>query len=97
VPEAIAQKYKAVSIVLPKMSDMREILQSEIQSTAEQKCPGSLATQQKYAKEYRVSVHRWSYGRLICHWYLNNINLSRRQLNSHDDTNLSATTVNKSL
>ncbi len=67
---------------------MREILQSEIQSTAEQKCPGSLATQQKYAKEYRVSVHRWSYGRLICHWHLNGINLYRRHLISHCTTHL---------
>ncbi|WP_218651780.1 hypothetical protein [Nostoc sp. C052] len=24
-----------------------------------------LRAQQKYAKEYRISIHRWSYGRLI--------------------------------
>lgn len=62
---AIAQTYKAVSIVLPKLGDMREIVQSEIQAIAEAKCPGSVEVQQKYAKQYRVNVHSWSYGRLI--------------------------------
>jgi transposase len=61
----IAQTYKAGSIVLPKLGDMREILQSEIQAIAETKCPGSVEIQQKYAKQYRVNVHSWSYGRLI--------------------------------
>ncbi|MBD2528024.1 hypothetical protein H6G97_00020 [Nostoc flagelliforme FACHB-838] len=62
---AIAQTYKADSIVLPKLGDMREIVQSEIQAIAEAKCPGSVEVQQKYAKQYRVNVHSWSYGRLI--------------------------------
>ncbi|WP_448267990.1 type V CRISPR-associated protein Cas12k [Nostoc sp. DSM 114159] len=62
---AIAQTYKAGSIVLPKLGDMREIVQSEIQAIAEAKCPGSIEVQQKYAKQYRVNVHKWSYGRLI--------------------------------
>ncbi|MEH1956434.1 type V CRISPR-associated protein Cas12k [Nostoc sp.] len=62
---AIAQTYKAGSIVLPKLGDMREILQSEIQAIAEQKFPGYVEGQQKYAKQYRVNVHKWSYGRLI--------------------------------
>lgn len=62
---AMAQTYKAGSIVLPKLGDMREILQSEIQAIAEAKCPGSVEVQQKYAKQYRVNVHSWSYGRLI--------------------------------
>jgi IS605 OrfB family transposase len=44
---------------------MREQISSEIQSRAENKCPGYKEGQQKYAKEYRVNVHRWSYGRLI--------------------------------
>ncbi len=61
---AITQTYQAGSIVLPKLSDMREIVQSEIQARAEQKVPGYKEGQQKYAKQYRVSVHRWSYGRL---------------------------------
>ena len=62
---AIAQKYQAGSIVLPKLGDIREIVQSEIQADSEQKCPEFLEGQQKYAKPYRVSVHQWSYGRLI--------------------------------
>ncbi|MGQ4648115.1 type V CRISPR-associated protein Cas12k [Lyngbya aestuarii] len=61
---AIAKTYQAGSIVLPKLSDMREIVQSEVQTRAEQKVPGFKEGQQQYAKQYRVSVHRWSYGRL---------------------------------
>ncbi|AUT04376.1 hypothetical protein CLI64_15410 [Nostoc sp. CENA543] len=62
---AIAKTYQASSIVIPKLRDMREQISSEIQSRAEKKCPGYKEAQQKYAKEYRMSVHRWSYGRLI--------------------------------
>lgn len=61
---AIAQTYSAGSIVLPKLGDMREQVQSEIQSKAEQKSE-LLEVQKQYAKQYRVSVHQWSYGRLI--------------------------------
>ncbi|MBD2303508.1 type V CRISPR-associated protein Cas12k [Nostoc sp. FACHB-190] len=62
---AIAKTYQAGSIVLPKLRDMREQITSEIQSRAEKKCSGNKEAQKKYAKEYRMSVHRWSYGRLI--------------------------------
>ncbi|BAZ48772.1 hypothetical protein NIES4103_13810 [Nostoc sp. NIES-4103] len=62
---AIAKSYQAGGIVIPKLHDMREQISSEIQSRAENKCPGYKEAQQKYAKEYRMSVHRWSYGRLI--------------------------------
>ncbi len=34
---AVAQTYKAGSIVIPKLGDMREQIQTEIQSKAEQK------------------------------------------------------------
>ncbi len=61
---AIAQTYQASSIVLPKIGDMREIVQSEIQARAEAKC-SVIEGQKKYAKQYRCSVHKWSYGRLI--------------------------------
>ncbi|HEY9799297.1 MAG TPA: type V CRISPR-associated protein Cas12k [Leptolyngbyaceae cyanobacterium] len=61
---ANAQTYKAGSIVLPKLGDMREQVQSEIQAKAEQKSD-VIEVQKKYAKQYRVSVHQWSYGRLI--------------------------------
>ncbi|WP_199316240.1 type V CRISPR-associated protein Cas12k [Tolypothrix sp. FACHB-123] len=62
---AIAKSYQACSIVIPKLRDMREQISSEIQSRAEKKCPGCKEAQQKYAKEYRKSIHRWSYGRLM--------------------------------
>jgi IS605 OrfB family transposase len=61
----LAQTYQAGSIVLPKLEDMRELVQSEIQTRAEQKIPGYVEGQQKYAKQYRVNVHQWSYSRLI--------------------------------
>lgn len=44
---ALARTYKAGSIVLPKLGNMREIVQSEIQAIAEAKCPGSVEVQQK--------------------------------------------------
>jgi IS605 OrfB family transposase len=61
----LAQTYQASSIVLPKLGDMRELVQSEIQARAEQKIPGYIEAQEKYAKQYRVNIHQWSYGRLI--------------------------------
>ncbi|HEY9829988.1 MAG TPA: type V CRISPR-associated protein Cas12k, partial [Stenomitos sp.] len=61
----LAQTYQAGSIVLPKLGDMRELVQSEIQARAEQKIPGYIEAQEKYAKQYRVNVHQWSYGRLM--------------------------------
>ncbi|MEH1912031.1 type V CRISPR-associated protein Cas12k [Nostoc sp.] len=61
---AIAQTYSAGSIVLPKLDNMREQVQSEVQAKAEQKSD-LIEVQQKYAKQYRVSVHQWSYGRLM--------------------------------
>jgi len=61
----LAQTYQAGSIVLPKLGDMRELVQSEIQARAEQKIPGYIEAQKNYAKQYRVNVHQWSYGRLI--------------------------------
>ena len=61
----IATIYQAISIVLPKLDDMREIISCEVQAKAEQKSPNYKEGQQEYAKQYRVSVHYWSYGRLI--------------------------------
>lgn len=62
---AIAKTYQASSVVLPKLRDIREIIQSELQAKAEKKIPGYKEGQQQYAKQYRMSFHRWSYGRLI--------------------------------
>ena len=61
----LAQEYQVGSIVVPRLEDMREIVQAEIQTLAEAKIPGNLEAQKKYAKQYRINVHQWSYGRLI--------------------------------
>ncbi|WP_442867150.1 hypothetical protein [Aphanizomenon sp. CS-733/32] len=57
----IAQTYKAGSIVIPKLGDIPEQIQSEIQSKAEQKSD-IIEVKQKYAKQYLTTVHQWSYG-----------------------------------
>jgi IS605 OrfB family transposase len=62
---ALAKTYHAGSIVLPKLKDVRESIQSEVQARAEQKCPELIEAQKNYAKQYRSSAHSWSYGRLI--------------------------------
>jgi len=62
---AFARSQGAGSIVIPKLEDLREIVQSEIQTRAEEKVPGYLEGQKQYAKQYRIQVHQWSYGRLI--------------------------------
>jgi len=60
----LAQTHQVSSIVLPNLTNSRDILDSEIQARAEQKCPGAIAAQAKYAKEVRNSIHGWDYRRL---------------------------------
>ena len=60
----IAQEYQVSSIVLPQTTNIREVIQAEIQTRAEQRIPGYLEGQRRYAKEYRTAIHRWSYSRL---------------------------------
>ncbi|ELR98085.1 type V CRISPR-associated protein Cas12k [Gloeocapsa sp. PCC 73106] len=62
---AVAKTYQGGSIIVPRLKDMRELIQSEIQAKAEAKISGYVEGQKKYAKSYRVQVHQWSYGRLI--------------------------------
>ena len=62
---AIAKTYSAGSIVLPELRNIREQVSSEIQALAEKKISGYKQGQQKYAKPCLISIHRWSYGRLI--------------------------------
>lgn len=62
---AVAQTFQAGSIALPQLKNIREIIHSELQKKAEQKCPGYVEAQKKYAKQYRINIHQWSYGRLI--------------------------------
>ena len=61
----LAKEYQVSAIAVPKIEDMREIVQSEIKARAEAKIPGYEEGQKKYAKQYRINVHNWSYGRLI--------------------------------
>ncbi|MBF2056845.1 MAG: hypothetical protein IGQ45_06400 [Cyanobacterium sp. T60_A2020_053] len=61
----IAQEYKVSTIVIPRFSQMRSITEAEIQVRAEERIPEYKEGQKKYAKDYRVQVHQWSYGRLI--------------------------------
>jgi transposase len=60
----IAATYGASSIVLPELSNIREIIHAEVQARAERKIPGLKVKQDEYAAKFRASVHRWSYGRL---------------------------------
>ena len=61
----IAQQHKISKIVVPRLKNMRSITEAEIQARAEQKVPEYKEGQRKYAIDYRVQVHQWSYGRLI--------------------------------
>ena len=61
----LAQQYQASAIAVPKIEDMREIVQSEVKARAEAKIPGYEEGQKKYAKQYRINIHNWSYARLI--------------------------------
>ncbi|MBD2000841.1 hypothetical protein H6G00_30275 [Leptolyngbya sp. FACHB-541] len=60
----LATKWKAGSIVIPKIENIRESIESEIRARAEKKFPGLKEAQDKYAKQFRISFHQWSYGRL---------------------------------
>nr|OEJ79591.1 hypothetical protein A5482_09990 [Cyanobacterium sp. IPPAS B-1200] len=61
----IAQEYEVSTIIVPRLSQMRSITEAEIQLRAEERIPEYKEGQRKYAKDYRVQVHQWSYGRLI--------------------------------
>ncbi|QUS60556.1 type V CRISPR-associated protein Cas12k [Synechocystis sp. PCC 7338] len=60
----LAVSYNVSSIVLPVLTDIRNCLQAEVNAKAEAKAPGCLEAQKSYAKKYRSSINRWSYGRL---------------------------------
>ncbi len=62
---SFAQQHLARSVALPKIKDIREVIQAQIQARAEQRIPDSKKLQQQYAKQYRMSAHRWSYGRVL--------------------------------
>ena len=60
----LAQTHQAGSIIIPSLTHVRELLASEITAKAERKSR-MVEVQDKYAKEYRIAIHRWSYNRLI--------------------------------
>jgi IS605 OrfB family transposase len=60
----VAKQYRASSIVLPNLRNIREATESEVRARAEQKFPGYKELQNSYAKDYRASIHCWSYNRL---------------------------------
>jgi hypothetical protein len=60
----LAQSYRAGSIALPKLDQIRLIIQSEVDAMAQQKIPDYLEGQKKYAKQVRINLHNWSYNRL---------------------------------
>lgn len=59
-----AQAYQVSSIILPDLGNIQEMVEAKIQARAEYRIVGYLEGQQQYAKQYRASVHCWSYGRL---------------------------------
>ena len=61
---AVVQEFKAGSLALPNLKGLRESLQSELEAKAEWKYPGDRAKQNEYQKQYKINLHRWSYGRL---------------------------------
>ncbi len=60
----VAMSYQVGSIVIPDLGNIREVVQTEMQAKAEHKIPGCVEAQKEYLKQYRMSVHRWSYARL---------------------------------
>lgn len=60
----MAQTYRAGSIALPKLDQIRLSTQSEIDAMAQQKIPDYLEGQKKYAKQVQINLHNWSYNRL---------------------------------
>lgn len=61
----VARQYHAGRIVVPRVGDVREVLEGDMRVRAEVKHPGYKDGQKMYAKQYRMSVHRWGVGRLL--------------------------------
>lgn len=60
----LAREFRASCIVLPHTNHLRTHLSSEIKARAKQKSDVK-EVQRKYAKQFQISVHRWSYSRLL--------------------------------
>ncbi|XGW00036.1 MAG: type V CRISPR-associated protein Cas12k [Leptolyngbya sp. BL-A-14] len=60
----VALKWRASHITLPQLENIRETIESGVQVKAESLFPGDRKRQKAYAKQFRISFHRWSYNRL---------------------------------
>ncbi len=60
----IALEWKASSVVIPNLGDMREYIESAVQARAKQLFPNHRERQKSYAKQFRIEGHRWSCRRL---------------------------------
>lgn len=60
-----AIQWQAGSIAVPDLKYIRDILESDIQARAQGKYPNQKELQDQYAKQFRTTLHRWSYSRLI--------------------------------
>lgn len=60
----LAQQFQASCIALPHTNHLREHLAAEINARAEEKSD-SKEVQKEYGKQFRISIHRWSYDRLL--------------------------------
>jgi IS605 OrfB family transposase len=61
----VVEEFKAGSLAMPDLTDIRESLQAELEAKAVGKYPGDRAKQKEYEKQYKINLHRWPYGRLI--------------------------------
>jgi hypothetical protein len=61
---ALAQRYKASTIVLPETDGWRERLYSQLVTRAKIKCNGCKKAMAQYTKAHGVKLHQWDYNRL---------------------------------
>jgi IS605 OrfB family transposase len=61
----LAMKWNAGSIVVPDLKNIREVIESNIQASAQKRFPHMDELQKQYCKDLRASYHRWSYARLV--------------------------------
>lgn len=64
----LAQQFQASSIALPYTNNLRQALLAEVNAKARRKSDCK-EVQDKYAKQYRMNIHRWSYARLLSNIY----------------------------
>lgn len=60
----LATTWKASSIAIPELGDIRESVEAGVKARAKHKFPNQFELQSKYAEKFRSTHHRWSYGRL---------------------------------